>query len=398
MTERAGVMKQEAGPPNHRVVPPSPVGPLARSRLGRWLRSPEFADAILPTLGIRLAILLFAPLAVLLLGDSRALAHLPTDIWNMWDARRYLEVAQVGYGGISRPDQSTIAPLLPGLLRLGSLVLPSLTAGLLISLTASLAAALGLYRLALRDGANRAIARAAVLALSIFPTAFLLVPPYTEPLFLALVIWAFWRARQADWIGAGLLGLAAGLTRFIPGLFILPALLFELRGQRRSWRMLGLLLIVLGPLAYLGINWWAYNDPFFFLSIQEKLFYTHLAAPWTVIGGLIASVAKPVATVNWATLYLAPLLALALLGLTAAWTWLSARSRASYLVYTGLCLLNFATLSWPISVPRYIVCVFPLFLMCGGLARSRLGSALAVFSILLLALFTAEFAMGRWAF
>jgi len=77
---------------------------------------------------------------------------------------------------------------------------------------------------------------------------------------------------------------------------------------------------------------------------------------------------------------------------------LSRRSRGSYVAYTALSLLSFASLSWPISVPRYILGVFPLFLMLGGLARSRLGTPLAVASVLLLGLFTAEFALGRWAF
>jgi len=61
-------------------------------------------------------------------------------------------------------------------------------------------------------------------------------------------------------------------------------------------------------------------------------------------------------------------------------------------------LLSFASLSWPISVPRYILGVFPLFLMLGGLARSRFGTPIAVASVLVLGLFTTQFALGRWAF
>ena len=368
-----------------------------RARFSNWLYSAEFADVILPTLGIRLALLLFAPLSVILLGGSGAHPALPLNIWNIWDAPRYLAMAQTGYSLADQASSSVLLPLYPLLLRAGSLLLPALVAGLLLSLLFSLAAATGLYRLARNDGGSRPVARAAVLALNIFPTAFFLVPPYTEPLFLALVIWTFWRARQGHWITAGLLGLAATLTR-IPGLLILPALLFELRGHRRSPRMLGLALIGLGPLIYLAINWQVYGDPLFFMGVERTLFTTSTVAPWTVLTNLVHSVAGLAGDYNWAILYGAPLVALILLALVVAWSWRSRRSHASYLVYAGLSLIFLSSLSWPISVPRYLLAVFPLFLMLGGLARSRWATPLAVGSVLLLGLFTSQFVLGHWIF
>jgi hypothetical protein len=367
------------------------------SRITRWCRSPEFVDAVLPTLGIRLALLLFAPLAVVLLGDAGARAGLPLNIWNAWDAPHYLEVARLGYDPAGDPARAVLFPLFPALLRAGSLFLPGFIGGLLISVAATVVAAVGIYRLARLDGGSRPVARTAVLALNLFPTSFALVPPYTEPVFLALVIWAFLRARRADWLGAGILGMLAGLTR-LPGVFVLPALLLELRGRPRSPRMLALLLIGLAPIVYLGINWWAYGDPLFFLGVQQRVFSVHTVVPWAAIDSLMTSVATLGGDSFWATVYVAPLLALLLLSVVLIWTWVSPRGRASYFAYTGLSLLSFASLSWPISVPRYILGVFPLFLMLGGLARSRFGTPLAVASILVLGLFTIEFALGRWAF
>jgi len=367
------------------------------ARLSRWCRSAEFVDAVLPTLGIRLALLLFAPLAVILLGSPGARAGLPLDIWNAWDAPHYLEVSRIGYDPAGDPARAVLFPLLPLLLRAGSLFLPALVAGLLISAAATLVAAVGIYRLARLDGGSRPVARAAVLAVSLFPTSFALVPPYTEPVFIAFAVWAFLRARRADWVGAGILGLLAGLTR-LPGVFILPALLLELRGQSRTPRMLGLLLIGLAPILYLGINWWAYGDPLFFLGVQQRVFFVHTVVPWATIGDLFGSAAKPGGDSAWATVYVAPLLALLLLGGVLAWTWVSRRGRPSYFVYVALSLLSFASLSWPISVPRYILGVFPLYLMFGGLGRSRFGTPLAVASVLVLGLLTTQFVLGRWAF
>lgn len=363
-------------------------------RLRDWAASAEFADAVLLTLGIRLALLVAAPIAVILFGDEAARARIPFGLWNSWDAPHYFEVATVGYVD---PARAVLFPLLPALLRVGSLALPPLVVGLSISVVASVAAAVALYRLSRLDGADRRVARGVVLAMNVFPTAFALVPPYTEPLFLALAAWTFLRARRADWVGAGVLGLLAALTR-LPGVLLLPAILLELRGSRRSPRMVALALILVGPLVYAGINWLAYGDPLFFIGVQRDVFHVETVPPWQALATLFASVSSPKADPGWLMVYVAPLLAILVLAATTVWALLAPRGRPSYAVYAGISLLMFASVSWPISVPRYILGVFPMFLMLGGLARSRVGAAVLVASAILLALLTTEFALGRWAF
>jgi Gpi18-like mannosyltransferase len=363
-------------------------------RLRAWAGSAEFADAVLLTLGIRLALLVMAPVAVILFGDEAARSRIPFDMWNSWDALHYFEVA---FGGYVDPTHAVWFPLLPVLLRMGSLALPPLAAGLAISVLGSVAAAIALYRLSRLDGADRRVARGVVLAMNVFPTAFALVPPYTEPLFLAFAAWALLRARRADWVGAGVFGLLAALTR-LPGILILPALLLELRGKPRSPRMAALSLVLVGPLLYLGVNWLAYGDPLFFMGVQRDLFQHETVPPWEALGPLLASVSSPRAAPDWLLLYLAPFLAILLLAVTTVWALLAPRGRVSYAVYAGMSLLVFASFSWPISVPRYILGVFPIFLMLGGLARSRVGAAVLVASAILLGLLTTQFALGRWAF
>jgi hypothetical protein len=119
----------------------------------QWIRSPEFVDAVLPTLGIRFALLVFAPIALILLGDAGARASVPLNLWNAWDAPHYLEVARLGYDPAGDPARSVLFPLLPLLLRVGLVFLPGLIAGLVISVVATVAAAVGIYRLARLDGA-----------------------------------------------------------------------------------------------------------------------------------------------------------------------------------------------------------------------------------------------------
>ena len=272
------------------------------ARLRAWTASAEFTDAVLLTLGIRLALLVAAPIAVILFGDEAARTRIPLDLWNAWDAPHYFEIAAVGYVD---PARAVLFPLLPALLRVGSLLLPPLVAGLLISIAASVAAAIALYRLGRLDGADRRVARGIVLAMSVFPTSFALVPPYTEPLFLAFAAWSVLRARRADWVGAGVLGLLAALTR-LPGILLLPALVLELRGQPRTPRMLALALILVGPLVYVAINWLAYGDPLAFIGVQRAVFHVETVLPWQALASLWAAVSIPKADPGWLMIYLAP--------------------------------------------------------------------------------------------
>jgi len=99
------------------------------------------------------------------------------------------------------------------------------------------------------------------------------------------------------------------------------------------------------------------------------------------------------------TVYLAPFLAFTGLALVVAWALVARGGRPSYAVFAGLSLLSFASLSWPISVPRYLMGVFPVFLAIGWTAgRPWLASIVVVASGLLFAVFATLFVIGHWAF
>ena len=150
-----------------------------------------------------------------------------------------------------------------------------------IAFAATIASAIGLYRL-IRMDANRETARRGVLVMSVFPTAFSLVAPYSEAVFLAFGIWAFLFARQGRWREAGLCAFFAGLAR-IHGVFLLPALAVEYWLTRRrigrdaAWLLLG----AGGPIVYLAINFATFGDPLYFLGIQSSVFHVSTTAPWT---------------------------------------------------------------------------------------------------------------------
>lgn len=373
-----------------------------RGDKARWLRRPELLDVIAPVIAVRVGLLVVGALAGGLLGSrpSAAPADLPEwlRVWDRWDGPHYLQIAARGYDPTGDPALAAFLPLYPVLIRLGSLVVPPLIAAMLISFLATLAASLALYALVLRDGGDRAMARRAVIALNVFPSSFALVAPYAEALFLALSIGALLAARMDRWAQAGLLGLLAGLAR-LQGWLLGPVLLVDHFARHRlGRRMLWALIVGLAPLLFLGINAVAYGDPFFFLA-QEAWHFGHtLEAPWAVIVDLLSGVARHDDPL-WPGLYLAPIVSYAVLAAVAVWSLRSRSSRLAYATYVLLALVALASVTWPISAPRYVGAIFPVFIAIADMGRHRrLWLAWVTLSTVLLVGITAVFVAGGWVF
>jgi hypothetical protein len=320
------------------------------------------------------------------------------EIWNQWDGPHFLEIAAGGYGPPTDPARIVLFPLYPATIAAGSLIAPPLVAAMAIALVSTIAAASGLYRLVRLDGPPQ-LARSTVVAMLVFPTAYAFVAPYSEALFLALAVWSFVALRDDNPRLAGTLGALAALTR-IQGAFLLPALAVEyFVVRRRIGRDFGWILFVgVGFAAYLALNLVTFGDALHFVEVQEATFRVHNTLPWLVLPGLVRGALAGPPSESWLTTLVAPLVALGIVLATTVWTIVSRHARPGYAVYTAISLIAFASLSFPISVPRYVLGVFPIFIALGSWSRSTVGQALLLASTLLLAALTTLFVMGHWAF
>ena len=375
--------------------------PAVTTRTQRWLDAAD-RQTLLGALAAKAIILLFGLLAYSAIAD-KAVAG-PRDalaLWNRWDAPHYLSIARDGYQTVGE-DRFLIVffPLYPLAIRLVSLlVVNELLAAFIVSGVASLAAALLLRRLALLDGTAEFASRA-VWFLLIFPTSYFLQIGYTESLFIALILGAFLAARHERWALAGCLGALACLTR-INGLLLLPAfavevaLLYRARGRfRREWLWIGL--PVVGILGYLLLNRVVYGDPLQFLHYQREHWYKSFDWPWNGVGGSVRSIgwrtpADAQMVGGQETLFIA----LGFGGAVATALLL----RPSYAIWMFGNWLLFTSTAFVLSVPRYTLTLFPLYLLFARLAAGRTWFLiLTVWSLLFMALFVTLFVQGRWAF
>jgi Mannosyltransferase (PIG-V) len=153
-----------------------------------------------------------------------------------WDSYWYLHIAATGY---HPAGNAAFFPLYPLLCAAGGwLVGSALIAGVLISLVSLLAMLYLLWRLVTLE-LGEPYARPAVLVCAFFPMALFFSAVYSESLFLALTVGAFYCARLDRWALAGLLGGLAAATRNTGALLLVPLVLLYLYGPRGAgarWR------------------------------------------------------------------------------------------------------------------------------------------------------------------
>jgi hypothetical protein len=335
-------------------------------------------------------------------------------IWNRWDAVWYVGIAQNGYY-FSPVDQSSanFFPLLPGLMwLLGqplSLLDPThsyVAAGMLISWAAFLGAAVALYRLAL-DRFDAATAYGAVLLLAVYPFGYFFGAPYTEALFLLLVLLTFLAIERRLWWHAAFPALLASATRS-PGLLLWPclglafALDWRQSGHRLDWRTardaLSLALPPLGTVAYMAYCWWQFDAPLAYITTSEVGWRRgHLR-----LDGLLQGAQLLLSPWDW--LWggdLKPLLfglfavgaAVFLASLPAIWRLLG----PVYALFAAASILvPILTTDQMVSEGRYLSVVFPTFLVAAYALRERprARDALVLALAVGLALFTILFALN----
>jgi hypothetical protein len=336
--------------------------------------------------------------------------------WAHWDGAWYSAIARFGYGGTAWPNSAAFFPLYPTVLRPEALLgIPAAIAGVTVSLAASLLALYFVYELT-RSYFDEHAARAATLALALFPTAFFLNAVYTEGLFLAAAVGAVWAARvRENFVLAGVLGCFAAATRNV-GVFLVFPLVHEWLRKRDEarWSGLAIALVPAGLLAYTFWLWRWSDHPLLFATVARKTWGRALVDPtktleggWTSAGSGAHWAAHPeqvFATaspnpafdaMNTFNLAVLAVLVVALVGAAVR----GPRSLMTYAIPAALLpVLTPPSVAPLAGIPRYCLAVFPAFVFLGTvLARRRVLLALWLsVSAALGVMFTLFFTTWRW--
>jgi hypothetical protein len=302
-------------------------------------------------------------------------------MWARWDALHYLDIARHGYVGHGvDPNQTAFFPLFPLLIRAVSFVgIDAVAAGLVITAAASLVAAAYLYLLASWDRTENA-GRLAVLYLFTFPTAVFLIAPYTEAVFLAGAVAAFYYARRSRWTVAALAAAIAVATRVF-GIFLLVGLAVEYARQGKTPRhgvlrgALAMAVAIAPLIAYICYLAVVKHDPFDFVHAQARGWHRSFTSPvsaitstWRVfwegrLAGLPVSAGPRYVWFGE--------LAAALVG-SASTIWALRRREWGYAAYMGTAMAVII-MSGPtlLSVPRMLLSLFPIPILLSHWSEDR---------------------------
>ncbi|MGQ7754248.1 glycosyltransferase family 39 protein [Streptomyces sp. WC2508] len=305
----------------------------------------------------------------------------PWDVLASWDGWWYQQIAVHGYDpqlvpipGAAGPitlegNSAAFFPLYPALMRLVSELtgLGPYGAGLLVSVVASLAAALGIYAVTERLGGRRAGLAAAGLW-AVWPGSGVEWAVYSDSLYVALAVWACHAVLSRRWLTAGLLTCVAGLNRptaaALIAAVVIAALLALYRCRDGILRPVAAMAVApLGLLAYLGWVGHQMGDYSGYFKLQSGAW----AHEWDY-GRHTLDVLTSVPVGHFDYLSAWPfadligigvvLLALALLPLL-----IRLRPPAVLMVYTALTLvLVLGSQQIFGNVSRYLLPLFPLFL------------------------------------
>lgn len=330
---------------------------------------------------------------------TNILSHIQSDLpikneyiypWGNFDGVHYLSIAGDGYLTDGR-----FFPLYPmtifGLSTLlgdnNAFSTTQFFAAFLIANVSFVLALLFLYRLIKMDYSEKT-AKHSIIFLLLFPTSFFFGSIYGESLFLFLLVMAFYFANKKRWLIASFFGLLLSATR-INGIFVFPALVYQVLVQGNLWRAWPIILIPLGLLSFGAYSFFKFGDFFNFIKSHGG----------QANGRSVESIILP-----FQTIYRYYKIVIEIRYTSFEW-WLAIfevftfvfvfillylgykqKIKGSYLLFAGLSFL-LPSLSGTFSaLPRYVLVLFPIFIVLGNSPKIFKISYSAVSIILLFTL------------
>lgn len=333
------------------------------------------------------------------------------DVWLKWDANNYIRIAD-GYTSFDvNGDYSTLVffPLYSWCLKFVRFIVPyDNAAGLLTSALCYSAACVFMYKLVCIDF-KKSVAQKAVILMTIFPFGFFFGAIMSESAFLLTSILTLYFIRKHNWIGAGIAGLLAALSRSAGAFLIIPATVefieeYKIFGKIKNVKQTltvilkkwtWLLLIPAGTCIYLLINYMVAGSPFAFLEFEEKYwnqvsqpFFKTVGSLWTILTGS-QSVSSKFGAFAPGLVILLCMYAVMILGIR--------KHKSMYSAWLLAYLTVNTTMSWPLSLCRYLACAVPVYIILADMCdrNKKLYTALTLGFGIMFGIYMTGYLMGK---
>lgn len=336
--------------------------------------------------------------------------------WSNFDGVHYLTIANNGYKAADLIQ--AFFPLYPVLIKIGLLSnIPILLTGFMISNLFFILLLYKWYSFFIQFY-SKTIVVISILLLLIFPTSFFFTALYGESLFLLLVLLTFDFAHKKRWLFASICAGFASLTRIV-GIFLVFSLFIEYIYQNKTElkytvnflllflkkHLKNLLIISLsffGLFSYMYYLFIEFNDPLYFYTVQSK-FGAGRESSIILLPQVVWRYIKIIFTANPQTLSYYSAVQEMVISILTLFALLIAslrqyKIRISWLVFSfGAYFLPTLTGTFS-SMPRYVLVIFPLFLVLSQILQKNkyLLFLYSIISLSLLCINTILFIQGYW--
>ncbi len=309
--------------------------------------------------------------------------------FGQWDGGYYLSIAKDGY---TSELYFAFFPVYPLAIKIVTLFTQNyLLSAILISIAASYLALKILFEL-LKRQFDKKIAFKTILFLLFFPTSFYFLVAYSESLFFLFVVSTFFFLHKKKLFLAVLVASLASATR-VSGLALVVALLFDNLTRnglnKKNWY------ILLAPSGFLFYSFYLLNqtgDPLYFISSQlhwQRVLSIPGLGFWETIRNLTTT-----GFISQYPHFLTDLI-FAIFGVgmvIRCFRFLP----PIYSIYSFLSILLPLLTPSLFSIPRFLLPIFPIFILLGLVKNQYVTIAYQFISIMLLALFSVLFINGYW--
>ncbi|MDP3733099.1 MAG: hypothetical protein Q8Q91_01020, partial [Candidatus Daviesbacteria bacterium] len=318
--------------------------------------------------------------------------------WSNWDGGHFRGIVENNY----LPQQTVFFPFYPLLMKILNMIGLDITfAGLLISHLSLVCSLFLLYKLTLLDFSEK-VAKRAIFALLIFPTSFYLGTVYSESLFLAVTLACFYFARTQKTVLSSFFAAASIATR-LTGLATFAAVLGDhLLAQSKNFNFRKILtlktfllcLSLLPVPLYMLYQQALFQNPWGFLT-NESEWNRHFSLPWEpVLGYLnylrsvgIFQIGNPARVLTELVFFI---------GGIVGFVFSLYKLRPAYSIFYLLSLILPTFSGTLIAMPRYMLTIFPIFILLGLIENEVLQKIAVIFSLLLLSAYSMLFMGWYW--
>jgi Gpi18-like mannosyltransferase len=320
--------------------------------------------------------------------------------WNLlklhsrWDSNWYLDIARNGYHADEDMTRANVVffPLYPLLIKALSFFLAGnlILSGWILSMLFLVLACVYLYKLVC-DFHKNVEPLIAVSLLLIFPTAFFLNAVYTEALFLFLSVATFYYAKKRNYLLSGVLGFFASLTR-ITGVLLFLGIMAQFicnegfgKDKKYFLKILPLMLVILGSASFFFYHWNNFGDFLLFFKVESAWgrSFSFNADHFTFANGA----ATTNSFLDFSYFFF-------IIGIV---VFLIRKKMYPYVFYAGSTVFAAVSSGTLMSIGRYILVLFPIYIVGASLRNEMAKYVWALVSILLFALNTILFVNWYWA-